>query len=737
MFRSLLAPLVGVLLMSGTAVAAPAASHLGGAPVTWRNVEIVAGGYVTGLQYHPTAKDLAYARTDIGGAYRWNPLTKRWIPLTDFISWEENNLLGVESIALDPALPNRVYLALGTYVQPWASNGAIVRSDDRGRTWRRTDLPIKLGGNESGRSAGERLVVDPNDSRVLYFGSRLDGLWRSTDSGVTWAKVESFPVLTSPGTAGISFVVADPRSGRKGSPSKVLYAGFTGEGAKLYRSTDAGATWSPVPGQPPANLMPHQAKIDNAGVLYLPYADAVGPNGISDGAVWKLDTRTGTWTDITPLRPNVAPETGFGYSGVDIDRRHPGTVVVTTNNRWGPVDDIFRSTDGGATWAGVAAKAVRDHSASPYLTFGETTTKLGWWLGAIAINPNRPGDVMYGTGATIWATDDITKVAENEPTKWYVRAGGLEETAVQDLISPPSGAHLLSAHYDLGGFRHDDLKASPRGGMFTTPVHTSSHDLDFAELKPETVVRVGTSYGDNERGAYSLDGGTTWTGFPTEPPTSQGAGNAAVSADGGTFVWTPRDGAPAFSRDRGATWTASTGLPAGPLAVVADRVDPRVFYTYDRATGTFYRSTDGAASFTAAATGLPDNSWQLDAVPGVPGELWLAAQAGGLWRSTDGGATFTKLSSVTVADNLGLGKAAPGKPTAALYSSAEIGGVRGVYRSVDTGATWARINDDEHQWGWTGNAITGDPRIFGRVYLGSNGRGVLYADTAGCLMDAR
>ena len=95
------------------------------------------------------------------------------------------------------------------------------------------------------------------------------------------------------------------------------------------------------------------------------------------------------------------------------------------------------------------------------------------------------------------------------------------------------------------------------------------------------------------------------------------------------------------------------------------------------------------------------------------------------------GQLHAQLSSVEEADNIGFGKAAPGQTYPALYSSAQVDGVRGIYRSDDAGATWVRINDDAHQYGYTGGAITGDPRVYGRVYLGTNGRGIIYGEPSG------
>ena len=65
----------------------------------------------------------------------------------------------------------------------------------------------------------------------------------------------------------------------------------------------------------------------------------------------------------------------------------------------------------------------------------------------------------------------------------------------------------------------------------------------------------------------------------------------------------------------------------------------------------------------------------------------------------------------------------------AVYAVGTVGGVYGTFRSDDVGASWTRINDDAHQYGLLG-AITGDPRIYGRVYVGTEGRGIVYGDVA-------
>src|SRR5690606_16406925 len=203
-------------------------------------------------------------------------------------------------------------------------------------------------------------------------------------------------------------------------------------------------------------------------------------------------------------------------------------------------------------------------------------------------------------------------------------------------------------------------------------------------------------------------------------------GTVAAAADGSRFVWAPRGVTPHYSVGFGNSWTQVQGLPTDAI-VESDRENSSKFYGF--AGGRFYVSTDGGASFTAtAASGLPQTG-KFTAVPGNEGDIWLAGE-GGLWHSTDSGASFTKVSGITGSVNVGFGKAAPGADYMAIYAVATIDGVTGLYRSDNAGGSWVRINDDEHQWGNMGEALTGDPRIYGRVYLGTNGRGIIYGDTS-------
>ena len=639
--------LVLTAIIVGTSLAGmtPKANAAGSEAYTWKNVHTGAGGgFVPGIIYNTSEQNLIYARTDIGGLYRWNESTQAWTPLLDFLGssdWSQN---GVDALATDPVDPNRLYIAAGMYTNEWdPNNGYIMRSTNKGDTWQSTQLPFKVGGNMPGRSMGERLAIDPNKNSILYYGARSgNGLWKSTDFGVTWSKVTSF---TNTGTyvenpansyqgdiMGLAWITFDPKTGTAGNATQTLYVGVADKGNSIYRSTDGGATWSAVPGQP-TGFLPHHGVLSSNGNLYITYSDGIGPYDGTKGDVWKFNTATGAWTNVSPV-PSSSSDNFFGYGGLAVDAQHPDTLMVAALNLWWPDTQIYRSTNGGATWTQAwdwgaypnrTFRYTQNISAAPWLNWDTTpalpeiSPKLGWMVGDLEIDPFNSNRMMYGTGATIYGTNNLTAWDSGGQINISVMAKGIEEMAVIDLISPPSGASLISAVGDVSGFRHDDLTVAP-AKMLTNPDNTTS--LDYAELSPNYIARVG-KLDDVQAISLSIDGGSTWSNPSSKPNGTTGGGMIAVAADSSSLVWSTQDIGVFYSKTGGSSWTASSGVPAN-AKIAADRVNKNKFYAYSA--GTFYISTDGGAVFTqTAATGFPvEGSLNFKAMPGVEGDIWLA-----------------------------------------------------------------------------------------------------------------
>lgn len=284
---------LSLLLLLFSTPSVRAAEPATSGPYQWRSVAIGGGGFVTGVLFHPAERGLAYARTDVGGAYRWDAQAQQWTALTDWLGADDWNLMGIDAFAVDPADADALYLAAGTYMHERAGTAAVLRSFNRGRTFERADLPFKLGGNQLGRANGERLAVDPHDGRVLLLGSRDAGLWRSDDRGAHWAKVASFPDAALAGATarnhvgreqavGIAFVVFDAASGNTGTPTPRIYVGVSTEQTSLYVSEDAGRSWAPVAGQP-RGLRPSHMAGGSDGHWYLSYGDQPGPDLMAGG----------------------------------------------------------------------------------------------------------------------------------------------------------------------------------------------------------------------------------------------------------------------------------------------------------------------------------------------------------------------------------------------------------------------------------------------------------------------
>ncbi|HEY0622609.1 hypothetical protein [Sphingomonas sp.] len=707
---------------------------LSSVPYRWANVKVGGGGFSPAVIFSRAERGLAYLRTDIGGAYRWDARAKSWIPLQDGMG--ESNYQGIESIAADPRNPDIVYLAAGMYR---GGPAAILRSADRGATWRTIPVPFKMGGNEPGRGLGERLAIDPNNPAILYFGSRFEGLWRSTDSGATWSKVAGFPHAGKPApaerwssNAGVSFVLLD-RSSAKDGRSRTIYAAVADlEGQGLYRSIDGGESWSKVPGGP-NGLMPVKGDIADDGQLFVAYSNGMGPTGVSGGAVWRL--AGGQWADITPK----GGAHGGGYMAVSLAHGTPGTLAVATMNAH--PDTAYVSTDWGATWTDIGKGSRRDITAAPWLRFDEKEADFGHWIAGLAIDPFDAGHIAYTTGATVYATDGW------RTGLWKPWTDGVEETAIVSLASPTGGAKLISGFGDIAGFVHDDFAVSP-SAMHLNPHLVTTINLDYAGQAPAIMVRSGRVHQGQKTEAtlaLSRDGGRSWKPVLLPPYAEAGESEVkrhdllktpaiTVSADGAVLaVATPT---PFFSHDGGLSWASGLNAPRETRAV-ADKVDPKRFYMLDFNSAKLFVSNDGGRTFRAAAT-LPgdlskartfnvETPWPLIASPFDAGDLWLNI-GGTLHRSRDGGRSFAVQSRGLEIKRFALGKPAQGSTEPTLFAFGTQADVTGIWRSTDAGKSWLRVNDDANQWGNRIRVIEGDPRIFGRVYVGTDGRGLLYGE---------
>jgi len=684
----------------------------------WDSVAIGGGGFVTAVIPSRSEPGIAYARTDVGGAYRWDAKEGRWTALLDWVGEDQTGLLGIDSLAIDPHNAANVWLLAGiAYLN--GGRTAVLRSTDYGKTFTSVDVTaqFKTHGNGFGRQNGERLAVDPGSSQRLWLGSRRDGLFVSDDAGQTWSRSSALPVSTTPNDVGLNIVLPDPASVEDGQARR-LFVGvsrFGSVGPNLYRSDDGGASFAPVVGAPTA-LMPQRAALDGNGSVYITYADGAGPHPnqsgsepVSRGQVWKYHIASQAWTDVTPKGMT------YPFAGISVDPKNPRRLVVSTINTFIPQGDakgdrIYLSTDAGATWVDVIARGFkRDNAGVPWLQ-GHAIH----WAGSLEFDPQDPRAVWVTSGNGIFRTANI----DAKPATWTFTVKGLEETVPLGFVSMP-GAPAVSVIGDYDGFIHDD---PTRFGRIHKPEIGTTYGLDAAPGRPGTMVRVGDAM------LITRDGGATWK----QTPTLQGKrGRVAISTDGASLVHSPQGMSTLFrSGDAGASWTEVKGLAGLNLRAVADPVRANVFYAYDDKA--LMASIDGGATFTPRASLPAGGARVLRPVPGREGDLWVPLKNGGLVRSQDGGATFTPLAGVGYCGAVGFGKAAPGKNHPTVYMWGSVKDVRGIYRSLDLGATWQRINNDAHQYGGPGDGqfIVGDANRFGVVYMSTAGRGIVYGKPA-------
>ncbi|MCQ2416494.1 MAG: 1,4-beta-glucanase [Oscillospiraceae bacterium] len=598
--------------------------------MTWGTLRIGGGGFVSGIV---TGQKAMYARTDVGGAYKYNYATECWEQLFDFINEEERGLLSVDAMAIDPTDDNTVYFLCGC---AYFSNEktVIFKTTDGGKTFTRSDVTdmIQVHGNGNGRQTGESIAVDPDNPDVIYCGGDVYAgdscLIKSTDGGKTWKTVSSFGTLglfpetikwPTWGSNMRHAVTSDEYYAQNGIACIYIYDGKVYVGTSTTGKNNVVVAdvkddkFTDLSDKLDSAHYPGRITGDGQGNIFFAYQGAVqvGSGGTS-GSVMKLDTRTGKVTDISPLKKLYRTQTESfadpiegGYSGISVDPNNPQHMVCSTcglfsnaqlwepwTEEHGPCwgDKFFKSEDGGEHWIETTPGCTPFWGKDPiadYLNEGDYAwirDKAIHWVGAYVIDPAKPDRSWSTSGNGVFVCEDTW----DETPQFTFHPDGIEEVVSLDLVSVPGGA-VYSAIGDYDGFIHENVSDIPDQYV---PNMGSTSAIAYCPSNPDVMARTANGDGNNKgTGFYSMDGGKTWTAFT--PKSTGGKLSITETADGKyRIINTPSDGGVYYSDDFGKTWNKSEGVSANKGAyTLVDLNNPKYVYA-SGATHNDYWSSD-------------------------------------------------------------------------------------------------------------------------------------------------
>ena len=405
----------------------------------WDTLNIGGGGFVSGII---TGDDQMYARTDVGGAYRYDYEQKKWVQLLGFLNDADRGFLSVDAMCVDPNDDDTLYLLCGCAYFSDART-VIFRSHDAGETFEEIDVTdlIQVHGNGYGRQTGEAIAVDPDDPNIIYCGGDAtagdSALIMSEDGGDTWSPVMGYDKLGlfeysikwPTWTEHMARSVADDEYLNVNGIATIkitdgkVYVGTSVKGKANLHVADVGSDdFQPLSEDLPTEQMPSRINLDADGNLLITYV-----NGLmfdrGTGYAYKYSPKTGELKDITPTEgiSSNTKKLNVGYGAVTSDKNDANKLVATTCAQWYSQswtedawdrdaiawgDRFFKSEDGGETWTEMTP-GNRASWGGPlianYLQDGGHSwirDKAIHWSGCIALDPRNSDQfwVVSGNG---------------------------------------------------------------------------------------------------------------------------------------------------------------------------------------------------------------------------------------------------------------------------------------------------------------------------------------------------
>ena len=690
-------------------------------------------GRVTALVIRPDGGIIAGGAQ--GGVWTYDQTTKLWTSRSS-----NTDTQSVGALAESTSDPNVVYLGTGEgnlAGDSYYGNG-VYRSDNGGVSWR------KVSGNTFVGVSSSQIVVDPHNPNHLFIatlrgragaqrvtppGTKVYGVYESRDGGSTWALRKG----TTDELHGATDLVMDPRS-----PS-TLWASFWGD--QIYRTTDSGATWTPVMGDLPhgnfleggtrfALGLSHPANQTNATVYVgFDYFDA--NDTYHESNLWKT-TDNGQHYALTGQGTGI--DSIVGYCGTQCfydnlvrpDPRDPNTVYLLGLYGYDNSPQsggIFRSKDGGATWKNLGYDLHPDYHAFAYDPSDKQHVVLGNDGG---IWQSHAGGGRNASGAPLSAADWENLNGQVDPaTGALIRSTNL---AIGQFVSAATVPQVPGQYWggtqDNGTQRKSTLnnrwfdQAGGDGGKVivdqTTKnrVNPSAAAYVFGEYYSISPFRFNPTSVSSFNGNEAIDGGITMTDRSEfYVPMVQNRGrvnqlflgtyrlyrtNNAETANAADVRWAPISGdltggcpQTAPNGARGCLISA-IGVSDGGSGVYVGTDDGYLQVSPDAVTAgkpSFHRVGAGVLPARPVAGFAVDRSNWRDAYAYYNGfSAATPKQPGHVFHTTDGGETWTNVTGNLPDVPVNSVQLDPSNPQV-LYAGTDVG----VYTTTDGGHTWAKL----------------------------------------------
>ncbi|HSR99284.1 MAG TPA: hypothetical protein VLM79_19670, partial [Kofleriaceae bacterium] len=533
----------------------------------------------------------------------------------------------VVDVVGDPANANKLYVG--------SASGGVWKTTDGGATF----TPIFDG--QGSLSAGA-LALDPRDSNILYLGTGEanpgsatstypgDGVWKTMDGGATWQH------LGLDATIAIGSIVVDPRN-----PNNVFVAAagnlfVPGPDRGVYRSQDAGQTWTKVlfvsntVGAVDLAIDPSNPSRVFATTWERLRTVKERSYGGAGSALWRSTDGGTTWTKLTSVPVTTTEPSRIG---VAVAPSSPSTVYAVFYRKSDQgLDGLFRSTDGGNTWT------------------RRTVTNLtgiigaqGFWSGRIFVHPTNPSEIWVDGVGLARSTDggssfaSVTGMHVDHHAQWFFPGNPAT------VFKGNDGGLYRSTN---GGTTWTHFNNLPISQFYTVEAHPADPNRLYGGLQDNGVKRTVTGGLSDWSDVIGGDG----LEVHVDPRSTQ-----VIYAESqfGALRRSTNGGASFSSATSGLTGRLGWKTPIAPDPSSAGTGTTSTVYAGSHM---LFRSTNSAGSWTAISGDLTNGNQGVSPVvfgtittiavaPTNRNTIYIGTDDGNVWVTRNAGSTYTRIDT--------------------------------------------------------------------------------------------